>query len=145
MQRRIPESSKTDITNGAEPIRTGAPMLQTLTGGCMPVHKPIIMTIPGDGDLLGAGTVAITHIGAGTVAGAGVEVCPGVGVVHSDGAGEALSDGAALTGDILLIGEDTMIRSGAATMEVRGDTAATGVVAIMPLYTEEAERAEEVS
>lgn len=66
-------------------------------------------------------------------------------VVHSDGAGEALSDGVALTGDILLIGEDTMIRSGAATMEARGDTAATGVAAIMPLYTEEAERAEEVS
>lgn len=38
-----------------------------------------------------------------------------------------------------------MIRSGAATMEARGDMAATGVAAIMPLYTEEAERAEEVS
>lgn len=143
MQKRIPENSKTDITNGAEPIQTGAQMLRIPIGECMQVRKPTIMTIPGVGDLLGAGTAAIAHIGAGTVAGAGAEAFPGVGVVHSDGAGEALSDGVVHTGDILLIGD--MIRSGVVTMETHiGDMAATGVVATMHLYTEEVERAAEV-
>lgn len=71
---------------------------------------------------------AIIHIGAGTVAGAGVQVFHGVGADHSDGAGEALSDGEARTGvmDILLIGADTMIHSGVVIMETR--TGATEVV-----------------
>lgn len=93
-------------------------MQPTLIGECMQAHKPITMTTPGDGDLLGAGMEDIVLIGAGTVAGAGVPVFRGVGADHSAGAGEALSVGAAHgVTDILLIGEDSMIRSGVAIME----------------------------
>lgn len=102
-------------------------MLQTLIGECMQVLKPITMTIPGD--LLGVGMEDIIHIGAGTVAGAGVQVFHGVGADPSVGAGVALSAGEA-HGDILLIGADIMIRSGAGIMVIHtGATeVATGVV-----------------
>lgn len=101
-------------------------MLQTQTGACMPAHRPITMTIPGDGEILGAGMEVIAHIGAGTVAGAGVWDYPGAGADHSVGAGVALSDGEAHTGDMAIhrTGADIMIRSGVAV------TAGAGAVDI---------------
>lgn len=139
MLRSIPEISKTDIMTGAEQIPIGD-LLQILIGDCMPVLKRIITTTRGDMDLLGAGTVAIARIGVGTVAGAGVLVCPGVGADHSDGAGEALLAGEAHTGDtdILLTGVDTMIHSGADIMVIHigAMEVATGVVTTTDLTEE---------
>lgn len=140
MLRSIPEISKTDITTGAEQVLIGD-LLQILIGDCMRAPKQIIMTTHGVMDLLGAGTVAIAHIGVGTVAGAGVLVCPGVGADHSVGAGVALLDGEARTGDmdILLTGADIMIHSGVDIMvtHIGAMEVATGVVTTTDL-TEEA-------
>lgn len=66
---------------------------------------------------------------------------PLAGVVHSAGAGEALWAGEVLTGDmdIRLIGEDIMIRSGAAVTvtHIGAGMAATGGMGTDP-FTEEA-------
>ena len=99
-------------------------MQQIPIGECMQALKPTIMTTHGDMDLLGAGTVAIAHIGAGTVAGVGIWDCPGDGADLSAGAGEALLAGEVLTG------ADIMIHSGVDTMvtHIGAMEEATGVV-----------------
>lgn len=119
-------------------------MLQIQTGVILPAHRLTIMTIPGDGEILGDGMEAITLIGVGTVA--GVWDYPGVGVDHSVGAGEALSDGEAHTGDMAthLTGEDIMIRSGAEVTATLIGVVVTGATDIITdPFTEEA--AEEAS
>lgn len=131
-----PTQEKEDMMSGI--IITGTPLQQTPTGEAMQEVKPIIMTIPGDGVILGDGMEATAHIGVGTED----------GVLDFLGAGEALGVGAAGIWDGVThhIGA-TMILSGADITEamdtLTGDMADIGVVTTTDQTTEEVEQTEE--